>query len=70
MRALLRLAILVVLLSPPAFADDWPGPRVANVFSADGAHFVRIIPGASVGENSAEPYAIDNAVARHGRTCS
>lgn len=50
MPALLRVAVLVVLLSPGALADDWTGPRVANVFSADGIHFVRIIAGASFGE--------------------
>ena len=64
MRAFLRLAVLVVLLSPPAFADDWPGPRVGNVFSADGAHFVRIIPGASIGETAGFAGAPKGAYAR------
>lgn len=50
MPALLRAAVFVALLSSPALADDWPGPRVANVFSADGRHFVRITPGQSIGD--------------------
>lgn len=50
MPALLRSAVFVALLSPPALADDWPGPRVANVFSADGRRFVRITPGESIGD--------------------
>ena len=31
-------------------ADDWPAATVQNVFSEDGRHFVRIIPGQSVGD--------------------
>jgi len=31
-------------------ADDWPGPQVANVSSANGRHFVRIVPGYSLGD--------------------
>ena len=30
-------------------ADDWPAPRVKNVFSDDGTHFVRITPGNNLG---------------------
>lgn len=48
---LLAAAALLVALAGPAAADDWPGPRVMNVFSDDGGHFVRITPGTSVGES-------------------
>ena len=30
--------------------DDWPGARVATVFSENGRRFVRVIPGESIGD--------------------
>ena len=42
--------LLVALTAGPALADDWPGPRTVSVFSEDGRHFVRLVPGASVGD--------------------
>lgn len=50
MRAWRRAAAIVALLSSPAMADDWPGPRIANIFSDNGKHFVRITPGDSIGD--------------------
>ena len=34
----------------PAWADSWPGPTVFTVFGASGRHFVRFVPGESVGD--------------------
>ena len=31
-------------------ADDWPAPHTRNVFSKDGSHFVRMIPGSNWGD--------------------
>jgi len=45
------IAALLAMVASPAGADDWPGPRVMNVFSEDGRRFVQITPGASVGES-------------------
>jgi hypothetical protein len=44
------LALALVL--PPAGmrADTWPAPQTRNVFSKDGSHFVRIVPGSSWGD--------------------
>ena len=47
---LLGLLGLLSLLAAPSSADDWPGPRVAHVFSNDGTRFVRVLPGESVGD--------------------
>jgi len=47
----LAAAALLATLAGPAAADDWPGPRVMNVFSEDGGHFARITPGGSYGES-------------------
>ena len=50
-RATLVAALLLVLgPASPVGADSWPGPRVVTVFSEDGGRFVRIVPGASVGD--------------------
>lgn len=49
-----RVALLValaLLTATPAVADDWPGPRTVSVFSEDGRHFVRLVPGTSVGDS-------------------
>ena len=45
-----RLLAALLLLGAPVSADDWPGPRVMTVFSEDGARFVRITPGESLGD--------------------
>lgn len=52
------------LLATAAGADDWPAARVANVFSADGRHFVRIVPGQSIGDTVGFAGAPKGAYAR------
>jgi hypothetical protein len=42
--------LLLLLVAGPARADDWPGPTVFTVFSESGRHFVRFLPGQSVGD--------------------
>lgn len=44
--------VAITLLASPAMspADDWPGARIATVFSEDGTRFVRVIPGESFGD--------------------
>lgn len=52
-RILAGPALALALVAAPAgpiSADDWPGPRTVSVFSDDGARFVRLLPGTSVGE--------------------
>ena len=46
----LLLLLLLVFGSAPAWADSWPGPTVFTVFGASGRHFVRFVPGDSVGD--------------------
>lgn len=60
----LRAAVLVALVASPALADSWAGPRVSNVFSDDGRHFVRITPGESVGDTVGFAGARKGAYAR------
>lgn len=45
------LLFLLMCGSGPAWADDWPGPTVFTVFSESGRHFVRFVPGESVGDS-------------------
>jgi hypothetical protein len=42
--------LLLVLGSNSAWADDWAGPTVFNVFSENGRYFVRFVPGESIGD--------------------
>ena len=49
-RAGVVLLTLALLGGGVAGADDWPGPSVFAVFSENGRHFVRFIPGESVGD--------------------
>ncbi|MEO6312241.1 MAG: hypothetical protein ABIO47_08195 [Sphingomicrobium sp.] len=46
----LLLAALAFILAAPAVADSWAAPQVAEVFSANHDHFVRITPGNSMGD--------------------
>lgn len=61
-----RSAIAIVLAWTGAVhvaADDWPAPRIHNVFSDNGRYFVRVVPGTSTGDtvgfagSSKGPYA-------------
>jgi hypothetical protein len=48
----LRVLGAALLLAAPfsAGADDWPGPVTKEVFSASREHFVRVVPGESLGD--------------------
>lgn len=48
--AIVAVLLLVLVPASPVGADSWPGPRVVSVFSENGDRFVRIVPGASVGD--------------------
>jgi len=48
-RALCLMAFLCAFAAP-ARADSWAAPQVREVFSASRDHFVRVIPGKSVGD--------------------
>jgi hypothetical protein len=39
-----------LILAAVAYADDWPAAQIQNVFSANGKHFVRIVPGQNWGD--------------------
>jgi hypothetical protein len=65
-RWLLALMLVSVLaaLPAPTSADDWPGPVTANVFSPDGSHYVRLVPGSSLGDTEGFKGAEKGAYAR------
>ena len=46
----LWIAALLCAFAGPAQADSWVAPQVREVFSASRDHFVRVIPGKSVGD--------------------
>jgi len=64
------LAALICALAAPAHADSWAAPQVTEVFSASRDHFVRIIPGKSLGDtfgfagSAKGPYAAAEFYAR------
>jgi hypothetical protein len=43
-------ALPLLLAAAGAGADDWPAPRVKEVFSESREYFVRVLPGESVGD--------------------
>jgi hypothetical protein len=43
-------SFLILFIPNIAFADDWPGPVVREVFSESRDFFVRVIPGESLGD--------------------
>jgi hypothetical protein len=45
------IGVVLLLSAQGSIADDWPGPRAMTVFSADGARFVRVTPGQSLGDS-------------------
>jgi hypothetical protein len=47
---MLCTVVLTLVAVPRLEADDWPGPRVATVFSDDGRYFVRVTPGERLGD--------------------
>ena len=46
----LAIAAFVAAFAIPAHADSWAGPQVREMFSASRDHFVRVIPGTSLGD--------------------
>jgi hypothetical protein len=42
--------IVLCLLASPALADSWARPQTKEMFSANREHFVRVIPGESLGD--------------------
>lgn len=46
----LWLAALLCAFAAPVSADSWANPQVREVFSASRDHFVRVIPGNSIGD--------------------
>lgn len=46
----LILALLALTFARPAAADSWAAPQIAEVFSANRDHFVRVTPGNSMGD--------------------
>ena len=46
----LCLSALLCAFAAPALADSWAAPQVREVFSASRDHFVRVVPGKSVGD--------------------
>ena len=50
---IVRAVIAALAIVQPALvcADSWPGPQIREVFSANRDHFVRVIPGKSLGDS-------------------
>jgi hypothetical protein len=44
------LAMIAALALTPAHADSWAAAKVTEVFSASREHFVRVVPGESIGD--------------------
>jgi hypothetical protein len=44
------LIALLVLAAPAAWADSWAAPRIREAFSESREHFVRVLPGESLGD--------------------
>jgi hypothetical protein len=44
------ITALACAFASPAHADSWAAPQVREVFSASRDHFVRVIPGTSIGD--------------------
>ena len=43
-------AVMLILLLCSIAADEWQSAKVQHVFSRNGLHFVRIVPGESYGD--------------------
>ena len=50
MKGIIASVVLLTILPCLAMADDWPGAKVQHVFSGNGLHFVRIVPGEGYGD--------------------
>ena len=64
--SLLRWVVILsgLLLGRPVQADDWPGARPFQIFSASEKYFVRFVPGESIGDT------VDFAGGRKGKFAS
>ena len=49
-KAVVRFALIVLLLPSVGWTDSWPGAVPFQVFSKSAKHFVRVIPGESIGD--------------------
>lgn len=49
-RATLASLLTAAFLAPQARGDDWPAPHTKEVFSESREHFVRVLPGESLGD--------------------
>jgi len=56
--------VVICLATAPVSADDWPGPVPQNVFSDNGRHFIRIIPGTYAADPVAVTGSPNGAAAR------
>jgi hypothetical protein len=59
------VVVLVLMSIMGVRADDWPAPRVQNVFSSTGRYFVRIVPAAAI-TGVAGSAGTSNQVRAHG----
>jgi hypothetical protein len=60
----LVVAILLLTWIMSARADEWPAPRVQNVFSSNGRYFVRIVPAASINRAAGAAGALNQGKSR------
>lgn len=59
----LCVAACIAAFAAPACADSWAAPQVREVFSASRDHFVRVIPGNSVGDTIGFAGAAEGGIA-------
>ena len=50
MKGIIATITLLTILPCLVAADDWPAAKVQHVFSGNGLHFVRIVPGEGYGD--------------------
>ncbi|TKB52850.1 MAG: hypothetical protein E8D50_08635, partial [Nitrospira sp.] len=50
MKRIIASVVMVLLLPCLALADEWPAAKVQQIFSGNGLHFVRIVPGEGYGD--------------------
>jgi hypothetical protein len=50
MRGIIAAVVMLTVLPCSVVADEWPAAKVQQVFSGNGLHFVRIVPGEGYGD--------------------
>lgn len=50
MKGIIATIAMLTILPCSAVADEWPAANVQHVFSGNGLHFVRIVPGEGYGD--------------------